>query len=162
MQMTIPGGFETVTWYGRGPHETYWDRKSGARVGVYSGSVDEQFVDYCEPQENGNKTDVRWLSLTNDAGTGLLVVGEPLVGFSAHHFTARDIESAKHGYQIERHDDITLSVDKEQTGVGGDDSWGALPHEEYILRPAPMSYSFRLRPITASDRPAMELARIAR
>ena len=162
MQITIPGGFETVTWYGRGPQETYWDRKSGARVGLYSGSVDEQFVDYCEPQENGNKTDVRWLALTNDAGTGLMVVGEPLVGFSVHHFTAGDIESAKHGYQIERRDDITLSVDKEQTGVGGDDSWGALPHEAYTLRPEPMSYSFRLRPIKASDRPAMELARIAR
>ncbi len=70
MQFEVPGGFETVTWYGRGPHENYWDRKAGARVGVWSGSVDEQFVDYSEPQENGNKTDVRWVSLTNDERAG--------------------------------------------------------------------------------------------
>jgi beta-galactosidase len=162
MQLTVPAGFETVMWYGRGPHESYWDRKAGARVGVYSGTVDEQFVDYSEPQENGNKTDVRWVSLTNRDGVGLLVVGAPLLGFSAHHYTTDDLEAAKHSYQMTRRDDITLSIDLEQTGVGGDDSWGARPHSQYTLWPQPLRHSFRLRPITPSDGPAMELARFTR
>jgi beta-galactosidase len=159
MQLVVPGGFESVTWYGRGPHESYWDRKAGARVGKWSGTVDEQFVDYSEPQENGNKTDVRWVSLTNEEGTGLLVVGEPLIGFSALHYRTEDLETAKHSYQMEYRQDITFNVDMEQTGVGGDTSWGARTHDEYTLWPEPMNYSFRIRPLTATDSPAMELAR---
>jgi beta-galactosidase len=159
MQLVVPGGFETVTWYGRGPHESYWDRKAGARVGVYSGTVDEQFVDYSEPQENGNKTDVRWVSLTNDEGMGLLVVGDPLIDFSVHHYTTADLESAKHSYQMQHREDITFNVDMKQTGVGGDTSWGARTHNQYTLWPEPMNYSFRIRPLTATDPPAMELAR---
>jgi beta-galactosidase len=159
MQLTIPGGFERLTWYGRGPHESYWDRKAGARVGVFSGTVDEQFVDYSEPQENGNKTDVRWVSLTNGDGTGLLVVGAPLIAFSAHHHTTDDLEDAKFSYQMEYRENITFNIDLEQTGVGGDDSWGKRTHEEYTVWPGPLSYSFRLRPLSPSDPPAMELAR---
>jgi beta-galactosidase len=159
MQLVVPGGFETVTWYGRGPHESYWDRKAGARVGVWSGSVDDQFVDYSEPQENGNKTDVRWVSLTNDEGAGLLVVGAPLIAFSAHHYTTDDLENAKYSYQMEYREDITFNIDMQQTGVGGDDSWGARTHDEYTLRPEPLSYSYRIRPLAPSKPPAMELAR---
>jgi beta-galactosidase len=162
MQLVIPGGFETVTWYGRGPHESYWDRKAGARVGRWSGTVDEQFVDYSEPQENGNKTDVRWVSVTNDEDVGLLVAGEPLIGFSVHHYTTEDLETAKHGYQMEYRQDITFNVDMGQTGVGGDTSWGARTHDQYTLWPEPMSYSFRIRPLAPSDPPAMELARRTR
>jgi beta-galactosidase len=154
MQLVIPGGFETVTWYGRGPHESYWDRKAGARVGVWSGSVEEQFVDYSEPQENGNKTDVRWVSLTNDDGAGLLVSGAPLIAFSAHHYTTDDLENAKHSYEMEYREDITFNIDMQQTGVGGDDSWGARTHDEYTLWPKPLEYSYRLRPITLSGSPS--------
>ncbi|MBD3872871.1 MAG: DUF4981 domain-containing protein [Acidobacteria bacterium] len=161
MQLTIPGGFERLTWYGRGPHESYWDRKAGARVGVYSGTVDEQFVDYSEPQENGNKTDVRWLALTNADGSGLLAVGEPLIGFSAHHYTTEDLENAKHSYEMTYRKDITLNLDMQQTGVGGDDSWGARTHDEYTIWAGPLSYSYRLRPLSAADAP-MEIARSAR
>jgi beta-galactosidase len=104
---------------------------------------------------------VRWVSLTNEEGTGLLVVGAPLVGFSVHHYTTDDLETAKHSYQMEYREDITLNVDMEQTGVGGDTSWGARTHDKYTLWPEPMSYSYRLRPLTASDS-AMEIARITR
>jgi beta-galactosidase len=161
MQMVVAGGLETVTWYGRGPHESYWDRKEGARVGVWSGTVDEQFVDYSEPQENGNKTDVKWASLTNEEGVGLLITGEPLFSFSAHHFTTEDLENAKYSWQMERRDDITLSVDMQQTGVGGDDSWGARTHDEYTVWPEPLEYSFRLRGLRPGDA-AGELARATR
>ncbi len=162
MQLGVVGGLETLTWYGRGPHESYWDRKAGARVGVWSGTVDEQFVDYSEPQENGNKTDVRWMSLTDGEGRGLLVIGEPLIAFSAHHYTTDDLEDAKYSWQMERRDDITLSIDMQQTGVGGDDSWGARTHDDYTVWPEPLSYSFRMRPLHPSDPPAAEIARLSR
>jgi beta-galactosidase len=159
MQMVVQEGFETLTWYGRGPQESYWDRKAGARVGVYNGTVDEQFVDYSEPQENGNKTDVRWVSLTNDNGLGLLVVGAPLFGFSAHHYTTEDLENAKHSFELTRRDDITLIIDMEQTGVGGDDSWGARPHDEYTIWPGPLSFSYSIRPVTTPGSNPMAVAR---
>jgi beta-galactosidase len=159
MQMTIPGGFDTMTWYGRGPHESYWDRKTGAAVGVYSGTVDEQFVDYSEPQESGNKTDVRWVSFTNAGGVGLLAVGMPLLGVSAHHYTTEHMESAKYTHEMERREFITVNLDYNQTGVGGDDSWGARPHDEYTLHAKPYRYSFRFRPFSSAEQSAMELAR---
>jgi len=162
MQLIIPAGFEDVTWYGRGPHESYWDRKASARVGVYESTVDELFVDYSEPQENGNRTDVRWVSLTNDDGVGLLAVGDPLIAFSALHYTTEDLEEAKHSFEMEHREDITLNVDLQQTGVGGDDSWGARPHDQYTVKAGPLSYSYRLRPVSPTTAPAMELARYTR
>lgn len=147
MEMTVPSGLENIRWYGRGPHETYWDRKSGARIGLYSGTVDEQFVDYSRPQENGNKTDIRWVSLTNQEGVGLLAVGMPLLSVSAHHYTISDMEKAKHKFEMTRKQSLTLHLDFKQTGVGGDNSWGARPHEWCTLWPKSYFYSFRLRPI---------------
>jgi polyhydroxybutyrate depolymerase len=85
--------------------------------------------------------------LTDDKGAGLLVIGQPLIGFSAHHYTTADLASAKHSHQMEYREDITLSIDMQQTGVGGDDSWGARTHHEYTLWPEPLSYSYRLRPL---------------
>ncbi len=149
MQMTVPAAFESMTWYGRGPHESYWDRKTGAAVGVYSGSVDDQYFDYSEPQENGNKTDVRWVSLTRPDGMGVEAVGMPLLSVSAHFYTTEDMENAKHTFEMERRDFVTLNLDYRQTGVGGEDSWGARPLPQHILNPEPFSYSFRLRPTGA-------------
>ncbi len=159
MQMTVPGGFETMTWYGRGPSESYFDRKDGYAVGVYSGTVDEQFTDYSRPQENGNKTDVRWVALTNDKGIGLLAVGDPLLSVSAWHYTIADLEGAKHTFEMTRRDDITLNLDYRQMGVGGDNSWGARPHPEYQLRDKQYKYQFRLRPFSATEAKPMALAR---
>ena len=146
MQMTIPAEFDTMTWYGRGPHETYWDRKAGARVDVYSSSVDDQYFDYSEPQETGNRTDVRWVSLTRNDGVGIEAIGLPQLSVAALFYSTEDIEEAKHRYEMKRRDFITLNLDHKQTGVGGEDSWGARPLPQHILEPKPMSYSFRLRP----------------
>ena len=149
MQMTLPDEFETMTWYGRGLHESYWDRKSGAAVGVYSGSVDEQYFNYSEPQENGNKTDVRWVSLTNSQGLGLQAVGTEPLSVSALRYGTDAMEVAKHTYEMERQDFITLNLDFKQTGVGGDNSWGARAHPEYTVEAKAYHYSFRLRPVGA-------------
>jgi beta-galactosidase len=146
MQMTVPGSFDTVTWYGRGPHESYWDRKTGAAVGVYSGSVTDQYFDYSEPQENGNKTDVRWISLTGRDGLGVEAIGMPLLSTATQVYTTEDMETAKHRYEMPRRDFVTWNLDFRQTGVGGEDSWGARPLPQHILEPQPLSYAFRLRP----------------
>lgn len=150
MQMAIPGQFSTMTWYGRGPHETYWDRKTGAAVGEYCGPVEEQISEYVRPQENGNKTDVRWVALTNKNGAGLLAVGMPLLSVSAWPFTMQDLEDAEHVHELPRRDTITVNLDYKQMGVGGDDTWSvkSRPHKEYTLPARPYSYSFRLRPYT--------------
>jgi len=143
MQMAVPGQFSKLTWLGRGPHETYWDRKTGAAVGLYSGHVNEHIHNYIRPQENGNKSDVRWMALTDSEGVGLVAVGVPTIYISAWPFTMKDLEKAKHIHELPRRDTITVNLDYKQMGVGGDDSWGALTHPEYTL-PA-KSYNYRLR-----------------
>jgi beta-galactosidase len=147
MQMQVRGRFNNMRWYGRGPQETYWDRKSGAAVGIYGGSVEENIFDYVRPQENGNKSDVRWISLTDGEGRGLMIYGMPLIDVSAWSYTMEDLESAKHTYELPRRENITVNIDYKQRGVGGDDSWGRLPHDEYRLLAKPYSYQFCLAPL---------------
>jgi beta-galactosidase len=146
MRMALPEGFENLEWYGPGPEETYSDRKQ-ARVSVYRGRVDDQWTDYSKPQENGNKADVRWIRVTNDQGVGLLVEGLPLVSVNAMHFKHEDLQPVRHTYELSRRRQVFLNVDLRQMGVGGDNSWGALPHTPYQLPAQPYSYSFRIRPI---------------
>lgn len=158
MQMAVVPGFDTLTWYGRGPGESHWDRKDAMRVGVYSGTVAEQFVDYSQPQENGNKTDVRWAALTDGKGVGLLAVGLPLLNVTAQHYTTADLEEGKHTIEMPRRDFVTLNLDHEQMGVGGINSWGARPQPQYLLTEKTYSYRFRLRGIGPGDNP-MDLGR---
>jgi beta-galactosidase/beta-glucuronidase len=153
VQMTVPGAFNRITWYGRGPHETYPDRKLGARVGVYRGTVDEQYVPYIMPQENGNKTDVRWASLTNETGVGLLIVGTSGLNVSAHHFTPQDLTEAQHTHELRRRDDITLHLDYAQCGLGnGSCGPGVLP--QYLLEPREIRHRLSLRPLSRTSSPA--------
>ncbi|MFC2096694.1 glycoside hydrolase family 2 TIM barrel-domain containing protein, partial [Bacteroidota bacterium] len=91
MKMILPSKFENVNWYGRGPHESYWDRKTGAEIGLYSGKVKDQHFSYVRPQENGNKTDVRWLSLSDKNGKGLLISGNPFLSISVRQYLNEDL-----------------------------------------------------------------------
>ena len=161
MQMALRGEFNTMTWYGRGPYETYWDRKFGAAIGVYSGPVEDQIYDYFRPQENGNKTDVRWAAWTNGDGVGLMAVGMPLLNVSAWPYTMDDLEKAKHINELPRRDTVTVNLDYRQMGVGGDDGWtpNARPHTEFRLPAKPYRYSFRLRPFTPAMGDIETLAR---
>jgi hypothetical protein len=156
LQMTVPGGYEHFTWYGRGPHETYVDRNYGAQVGVYNGTVDEQYVPYIVPEENGNKTDVRWVALTNDEGVGLLAVGAPEV--SAHHYTTQDLTEATHTYELHRRDDITLNLDYAQSGLGSA-ACGPGRRPEYQLKPVETHYCVRLRPFSQAIESPMALSK---
>jgi len=158
MQMTMPGEFSTVQWYGRGPHESYWDRKTSAAVGAYSLSVEDLIYHYIKPQENANRTDVRWVAFTNREGIGLLAVGMPLLNFSAWPYAMQDLENATHNYQLPRRGTVTVNLDYKQRGLGGDDSWGALPHPEYTLPAKPYSYRFRLTPLADKKKSISALA----
>ncbi len=151
MQMTMPPGFEQVTWLGLGPQESYSDRKD-YKMGVYSGTVSDQFyADYTEPGECGNKADARWLALTNEKGRGLLAIGMPLLSASALHYGTADLNAGKHAFELPRRDYITVNLDLTQQGVGGDNSWGLWPHEEFLIPCKDYNYSFRLHPIQSGE-----------
>jgi len=159
LQLTILGEYNIFTWYGRGPHENHRDRKEGATIGVYSGTVDEQYVPYIMPQENGNKTDARWVSLTNNSGLGLLAVGMPLLEVSAHHYTTEDLTNAKHTYELKRREDITLNLDYKQSSLGGG-SCGPDTLPKYLVKPEHTRFAVRLRPLPPEDS-AMEISKRA-
>lgn len=144
MRVEFPGDYKTVTWFGRGPQENYWDRRTGADVGLYSAAVEQFIHRYVRPQENGNRTDVRWVSLTSGDGSGIKIEGIPLVEFSAWPYRMEDLERGRHIYEPEIRDIITFNVDYRQMGVGGDNSWGARTHPQYTLPPGPYTYRFRL------------------
>ncbi|MFB3879769.1 MAG: glycoside hydrolase family 2 TIM barrel-domain containing protein [Armatimonadota bacterium] len=160
MQFAIPNEFDAMTWFGRGPHENYWDRNTGAAVGLYSGRVPELLYHYVRPQEHGNRTDVRWLALLNGDNVGLLAVGLPLLSISAWPYTMADLERARHINELPPRDTITVNLDYRQMGVGGDDGWGARVHPEYSLPCQPYSYRLRLRPYSPEMGPVASLLRL--
>ncbi|MCA0931708.1 DUF4981 domain-containing protein [Lutimonas saemankumensis] len=163
LQLVLKKELNQVSWYGRGPYESYWDRKTGAPLGLYSGTVSEQYWPYIRPQENGNKSDTRWLTLTTpNKDKGLKIVGYPLVDFSVHHQIMEDFESLertdgrhrdgdlvknRHTIDVRERDLTTLNIDYKQMGVGGDNSWGARTHPEYTLDGRFYEYSFFIFPI---------------
>jgi beta-galactosidase len=166
MKMILPVDFDQIVWFGRGPHENYWDRKTGAAVGLHKGAVMDLYHPYIRPQENGNRTDVRWTALTNSEGFGLLAVGMPYLSISAHHFLDKDFDpgdqkAQRHTTDVKKRDLVLLKLDYKQMGVGGDTSWGdrAKPHDEYTLPVKEYTYSFRLRPFSKSDLPPLVLSK---
>ncbi len=146
LTLTLPGDYERFTWYGRGPHETYPDRKLGAKIGLYSGTVGEQYFPYIVPQENGNKSDVRWATFTTARGAGLMVMGLPLINVSAHHYTAHDLASARHTCDLHPRDTITLNLDHDLCGVGNS-SCGPGVLAPYLVRPRECHYSVHVKPL---------------
>jgi beta-galactosidase len=168
MNLVMPREYDQMTWLGRGPHENYRDRKTSAFVGLYDGAIADLGWEYLRPQENGNRTDVRWAAITNSEGYGLFFDGRPLLSISAHHNLLEDFESMERtdGRQVEgvrvenRHttdvkprDLTSVNIDYKQMGVGGDNSWGAWTHDEYRLTEDAYSYSFRMKAISPEDNP---------
>lgn len=147
----IPQTLATVGWYGRGPHESYVDRKTGAAVGLWRGAIAEQNHDYMRPQDTGNKVDVRWLEVSG-GGRGLRVEGRALLMANALAFPYTDLYRRPPGTwkssDIVPHDHGTLLIDGAQWGVGGDNSWSHVgqPHMQYRTKLEPVRVAFRLRP----------------
>ena len=155
MQMVMPKSFENISYYGRGPVENYIDRKWATELGVYNQTVTDQFYAYIRPQENGNKTDVRWWKQFNEAGRGLQFVAEAPFSASALHYTIESLDSGwekkqEHSNEVEPADLTNFLIDKVQMGLGCVDSWGAIPREEYMLPYGDYEFTFIMQPINNS------------
>ena len=125
MQLAIPGTWNSIAWFGRGPHESYPDRKTSAAIGLYRSTVEDWITPYVRPQENANRTDVRWIEFGEPAGARLRISAtDRLLGISAWPYTQEDLATATHHHLLPRRDSITVNVDGFQMGVGGDTSWG--------------------------------------
>jgi len=143
MMFVLDGSLDTIAWYGLGPHDNYWDRRTGARLGRYTGPVADQFVPYLRPQECGNKTDVRFALLTSSAtGSGIRFDSPTVMEINALPWTPEELEASDHPYKLPVSAKTVLRVNDKQMGVGGDDSWGAPIHPEYTL-PANRPYSLK-------------------
>ncbi len=156
VRFAMPGNYDNLSWYGRGPHENYCDRFTSAFVGVYQSTVAEQYFPYVRPQENGYKTGIRWMALTDEQGNGLLIDGLPLFSGSALHNSIEDFDQGskqnyRHMNDITPRDTVFVTVDMKQMGVGGDDSWGARTHPQYRIPPADYSFRFRMKPVNFVD-----------
>jgi beta-galactosidase len=154
INMEINPVFDKVSWFGRGPWENYCDRKTSSFVGLYESTVEALFTPYIRPQENGYRTDVRWMMLENREKTSIMFTGQPLLCFSALPYTYDDMkgfkQGGKHLHDLVKKPFVDVNIDYGQTGVGGDDSWGARPHEPYTLKAKEYGYSFRMRALVSS------------
>ena len=162
MQMAIDKNYTNVEFFGRGPMENYIDKRVGSDVGVYNQGIYDLMESYVVPQENGNRTDVRWMYLSDPkTRDGLLIVADSLLSMSAWPYTEKNIEEAKHTNKLKVADYITLNIDLIQMGVGGNDSWSdvAAPLEQYQIRAQPYHYSFYIVPFNSKNKTPGERAK---
>lgn len=145
LQMGIPKSLEYVMWFGRGPGESYPDSKQAGRFGLWSAMVDELLTPYVLPQENGNRSDVSWVSFTSSDEQGFVVLGEPTLNFSAHRYTPMDFEKARHPHELKQRDFINVNLDYAHQALGSA-SCGPRPWEKYVLKPHEFTFSLKLRP----------------
>lgn len=155
MNMNLKKEFENISWYGRGPLENYWDRKTASFVGKYNSTITAFEEFYETPQENSNRTDNRWVIFENKSAEGIAFIGFPTIDFSALYYTPWDLtldeRGAIHSYELRKNNFISVNIDYKQTGVGGDDSWGARAHSKYTLRTKEYSYKFIIVPFNNSE-----------
>jgi beta-galactosidase len=150
LAFTMPSGFSDVEWYGKGPHESYWDRQAGAALGRWAGAIAAQNHDYMRPQETGNKVGVRWLTVRGASLPAVTVTGREPLSANVLAFPYDDLSRRPPGTwrssDIRPHGDVTVLVDAVQSGVGGTDSWSPLgrPLAQYRIPVAPLRYGFTL------------------
>jgi beta-galactosidase len=151
MRMQMPQEYDQINYYGRGPWENYNDRNTASFIGKYNQKVEDQYADtYIRPQESGYKTDVRWFELTNSAGTGIKVSGTQPICFSAINHSTEDLDPGltkkqQHPTDLKPRKEVYLHIDLKQRGVGGDNSWGAYPHSQYLLLDKKYTYSYSIK-----------------
>ena len=147
LQFEISKSLQNIEWYGRGPHENYSDRKTSAAVGLYNSSVDNWITPYVRPQENANRSDIRWINFGDpDKGIQFSADYDQLLSVSAWPYTQKTIETTAHDFELEKHSNIVVNIDHKQMGVGGDNSWGLPVMEKYQVKPGKYSYGFTLKP----------------
>ena len=144
--------YDVVDWYGRGPHENYVDRNTSSLIGIYNARVKDLYVPYIRPQENGHRSDTRWVSFTDYTGKGIFIESQTPIGFNAHHQDISDFDPGeekqqRHTSDITNKNFVAVSIDYKHMGVGGDDSWGARPHKEYTISAQDYKFKYTIRPI---------------
>ncbi|MBU2951718.1 DUF4981 domain-containing protein [Tamlana agarivorans] len=150
MNVKLVKTLDQVTYYGRGPHENYPDRNQSAFLGIYKSNARDFYVPYIRPQENGYRTDVRWLELRNNENKGLRFTSSQKLNFNVNRFNNEDFEPTgknRHTTDIHTRNHVNLNIDYKQMGLGGDTSWGVLPYQDYLILPEPMKYTFYIEPI---------------
>ncbi|MBI9068583.1 MAG: DUF4981 domain-containing protein [Salinivirgaceae bacterium] len=166
MSVKLTNDFKYTSWYGKGPHETYWDRKTSGKIGIWKGQIKDQFHSYARPQETGNKTDVRWMQISNNDNFNLTLhsTDSNLLSTSIWPFGIDELDfkpassgsesasglvplGAKHGAEIQTQNFVQWNIDHLQMGVGGDTSWGRLVHGEYTIPAKEYNYRFVLVPV---------------
>ncbi len=150
IKMVLPKSFENIEYYGRGPNENYWDRKTSAPIGIYRQRVKQQYYPYIRPQETGNKSDIRWYRIAN-AKVNLEITSDKLFNTTALHFLTSDLDDGlkkdqRHAAELKERDLTQLSMDLQQMGVGGNDSWGALPLKKYRLTDKKYQFKCKIMP----------------
>lgn len=152
VEIRVPGDFEQLTYVGRGPEENYIDRNRGALVGRYATTVTDNFVPYVKSSETGNRTDVRWVALTDENGFGLLAAAETTLEMSALHYTSSELDRRVHPYELHALEDTVLRLNAVQIGLGGDNSWSRIvTHEQYLPHDPAYAYSFVLAPLRPGE-----------
>ena len=145
VNLVLAKGLENLRWFGRGPWESYDDRKASAMVGLYADTVSGQHVPYMLPQENGHKTEVRWLALQEKGRGGVRIAGEPLIDFSVSHFTDNDLYQAMHENELKPREEVHLNIDHRHRGLG-QAACGPQPDEIFRIRPGTFTFGYRLMP----------------
>jgi beta-galactosidase len=150
MNMQLKGSLNQVDWLGRGPFENYSDRKTAAFVGKYHSTTADMYTPYVRPQENGYRTDVKWVSINDGKSLGIYFEGTPALCFSALPYSYEDLkgfeQKGKHGNLLHKQDFTDLNLDYKQCGVGGDDSWWSWPMEKYLIPSSDYTWTYRMRP----------------
>ncbi len=147
-RMELAAGFDQMNWYGRGPDPTYVDSQV-ERVGVYTSTVSDEWIEYSRPQENGNKVDVRWITFTDANGRGIRFTGDPFLSTSASHYHRDDMERSRYTWEMEARSSVFVNIDHRQMGVGGIDSWSprAYPEPGFRIQNEAMTFRYRMEPI---------------
>jgi len=158
LQFKLPGRMSKTEWYGMGPHETYPDRKSSGRIDVFRKTVDELWEDYIVPQENGNRSQIRWVSITDTDGYGLLFSGPEPMNFSAYRYNDGSITEAKHTWQLEKQEYTTFNFDYRQSGLGTA-SCGPGCRPVYLLPAQNTNFGFTISPLQPKKKSSLRKRR---
>ena len=151
-KLVLPETYKNITFYGKGPFEAYTDRQHAAKVGLYKQTIAEQYFAYLRPQENGNKMEVRWASLTKEDGSGIQFLSETPFFVQALNYREDDLHSGderkqEHAGELDPRKEVYVNIDGFQQGLGSINSWGTLPLEQYRLNYKDYSYSYWMVPI---------------
>ena len=143
-------GLENVEWFGRGPTESYIDKRHAARFGRYHARVSDMTTHYVFPQENGSHAETRFAGVTDRRGLGLAILGDPEFSFSTHHYSTADFQDARHDHELKARKETVLNIDYRQQGIGSA-SCGPRLNAKYQLNAREFSFGFRLKPYFAED-----------